>query len=190
MLNRVTYRKFVSLGNGTRIMLRFLNEGDRESFVQLFQEASEADIQFWKQDFKNAKTINDWLDNINYRRILPLVGVDLKAHRLVANANLELGKYTARHIGEVRLFLSEPYRGLGLGGIMLDEIIDLASREDLHLLKAEVIIENRKAINAFRAKGFEIKAILEDYFLRKDEVTHDVVLMVRRLQNGEERAEF
>jgi len=34
-------------------------------------------------------------------------------------------------------------------------------------------------IKAFRSKGFDLKCTLDDYFIRKDGVTHDVVMMMR-----------
>jgi len=44
-------------------------------------------------------------------------------------------------------------------------------------------------IKAFRAKGFETRATLEDYFIRKDGFTHDVAFMLRPVMKREE-AEF
>jgi len=72
---------------------------------------------------------------------------------------------------------------------MLEEIIGLALKENLHWLKAEVLADHKKVIKAFRTKGFEQKAILDDYFIRKDGVTHDVVLMMRSVVKRDE-AEF
>ncbi len=54
---------------------------------------------------------------------------------------------------------------------------------------AEIMAEHKKVIKAFRGKGFEQKAILDDYFIRKDGVTHDVMLMMRPVVRKEE-AEF
>ena len=72
---------------------------------------------------------------------------------------------------------------------MLEELINLAFKEGLMWLKAEIIAEHKKVIKAFQAKKFEIRTMLEDYFIRKDGVTHDVVLMLRPVQKKEE-AEF
>ncbi len=189
MINYVAHRKFVTLKNGKRIMFRFLNEQDREGLVRLFQEAPEEDTRFLKQDVKNLKLVNSWLDQINYQKVLPLVAMDLEDNRIVADATLHRGKHAAKHIGEIRIFVSRPFRNLGLGSRMLDELIDLALRENLHWLRAEVVAEHKKVIKAFRAKGFEIRATLEEYFIRKDGVTHDVVLMMRPVLKKEE-AEF
>ena len=189
MINYVAYRKFITLQNGKRVMFRFLNEQDREELVRLFQEAPEEDIRFLKQDVRDTKLVNSWVDNLNYRRVLPLVAVDLEGNRLIADATLHRGKHAAKHLAEVRIFVSRPFRNLGLGSLMVDELVNLALKENLHWLKAEIIADHKKVIKAFRTKGFEIRATLEDYFIRKDGVTHDVVLMLRPVLKREE-AEF
>ncbi len=186
MINYVAYRKFVTLKNGKRVMLRFLNEQDRDGLVQMFQEAPEEDTRFLKQDVKDAKLVNHWLTHINYRKVLPLVAVDLESNRLVADATLHRGKHAAKHLGEIRIFVSRPFRNLGLGSAMLEDLINLAMKEGLLWLKAEIIAEHKKVIKAFREKGFETRATLEDYFIRKDGMTHDVVLMMRPVLKREE----
>ena len=178
MINYVAYRKFVTLKNGQKVMFRLLTEQDREGLIQLFQEAPEEDLRFLKQDVKDQKLVNYWLDHINYGRVLPLVAVDLKDNKLIADATLHRGKHAAKHIGEIRIFVSRSYRNLGLGSLMLEELINLAFQENLQWLKAEIIADHKKVIKAFRAHGFEQKALLDDYFIRKDGVTHDVVLDV------------
>jgi L-amino acid N-acyltransferase YncA len=187
MLNYLFFRKFVCLGNGKRVMLRLLNGQDREAFTQLFQEASDEDARFLREDFKDQKVVNYWLDFIDYRQVLPLVAVDLEGHRFIANANIHRGNHAARHIGDIRIFVAEPFRELGLGSVMLEELINLALKENLHWLKAEVIADHQKVIKAFKSKGFETKAILEDYFFRKDGVTHNVALMMRPVLREEEK---
>jgi L-amino acid N-acyltransferase YncA len=189
MINYVAYRKFVTLRNGKRVMFRFLNEQDRDGLIQLFQEAPEEDTRFLKQDVKDLKLVNYWIDHLNYRRVLPLLAVDLESNRIIADATLHRGKHAAKHIGEVRIFVSRSFRNLGLGSVMLEELIALAKQENLQWLKAEITADHKKVIKAFRAKGFEQKAILDDYFIRKDGVTHDVILMTRPVVRREE-AEF
>jgi RimJ/RimL family protein N-acetyltransferase len=189
MINYVAYRKFVTLKNGKRLMFRFLAEPDREGLIQLFQEAPEEDTRFLKQDVKNRDMVNFWLDHIDYQKVLPLLAVDLENNRVVADATLHRGKHAAKHIGEIRIFVSRSHRGLGLGSLMLEELLSLAVQLNLQMLKAEILADHKKVIKAFRAHGFEHKAVLDDYFLRKDGVTHDVVLMMRPVVKRDE-AEF
>lgn len=189
MINYGAYRKFVTLQSGKRVMLRFLQQQDREELITLFQEAPEEDLRFLKQDVRDAKLINSWIDLLNYQKVLPLVAVNLEGNRLIADATLHRGKHAAKHVGEVRIFVSRPFRNLGLGSLMLEELVSLAQKFGLHWLKAEIIADHKKVIKAFRSKGFEIRATLEDYFIRKDGFTHDVVLMLRPVMKREE-AEF
>lgn len=189
MINYVAYRHFATIRNGKRVMFRFLNEQDRDGLIEMFQEAPDEDTRFLKQNVKDLKMINYWIDHIDYRKVLPLVAVDLENNRLIADATLHLGKHAAKHIGEIRIFVSRSFRNQGLGSMMLQELIDLALKLNLHWLKAEVVSDHKKVIKAFRAKGFEVRATLEDFFIRKDGVTHDVVLMMRPVMKREE-AEF
>lgn len=179
MINYVSYRKFATLGNGKRVMFRVLNDQDRDALIQLFMEAPDEDTRFLKQNVKDQKLINYWIDHINYLKVLPLVAVDLESNLLIADATLHRGKHASKHIGEIRIFVSRSARNLGLGSLMLDELIGMALKAGLQLLKAEVLADHKKVIKAFKSKGFEIKATLDDYFIRKDGVTHDVVLMLR-----------
>ncbi|MGA8573043.1 MAG: N-acetyltransferase family protein [Desulfobaccales bacterium] len=189
MINYPAYRKFITLRSGKRMMLRFLNPGDREGLLQLFQGAPEEDVRFLKQDVKDPKVVNYWVDHIDYHHVLPLLAVDLETNRIAADASLHRGKHSSKHIGEIRIFVSRGHRNLGLGSLMLEELIELAFRENLQWLRAEIIADFKKVIKGFRTHGFEHKAVLDDYFIRMDGVTHDVVLLMRPVMKIEE-AEF
>jgi L-amino acid N-acyltransferase YncA len=186
MINYKNYRKFVTLKSGVRVMFRFLNEQDREELIRMFQEAPDEDTRFLKQEVKDLTLINYWVDHIDYQKVLPLVAVELEGNRLVGDATLHRGKHAAKHIGEVRIFISRSFRNLGLGSMMMEELISCARKMGLHWLKAEVIAEHKEVIRAFREKGFEVRATLDDYFIRKDGMTYDVALMLRPVLNREE----
>jgi L-amino acid N-acyltransferase YncA len=186
MINCKGYRKFVALKNGSRVMFRFLNEQDGDALIQMFQEAPDEDIRFLKQDVKDLTLINYWVDHIDYQKVVPLVAVELEDNRFVADATLHRGRNAARHIGEVRIFIARPFRNLGLGSLMVEEFISLAPQMELQWLRAEIVAEHTKVIKAFREKGFEVRTTLDDYFIRKDGVTHDVVLMLRPVLKREE----
>jgi RimJ/RimL family protein N-acetyltransferase len=175
------YRKFVPLKNQMRVMLRFLHEEDRQDLISLFENASDEDLRFCKHDLKDLSILNHWFDHINSPRLLPLGAVDLENHQLIAAATLLRGKHTANHIGEIKLFIAKPFRNLGLGSILLDELTLLAAQENLHWLRAEVVVDQKQMIRALRHKGFQIRANLDDFFMRKDGATHDVAFMMRAL---------
>ncbi len=175
------YRKFVPLKNQKRVMLRFLNEGDRQDLFSLFQTASAEDLRFCQHDLKNLNLLNHWLDHINSPRLFPLAAIDLENNQLIAAGTLLRGKHSANHIGEIKLFIAKPFSNLGLGSTILDELMVVAAQEKLHWVKAEVVIDQKQMIRALRNKGFQIRATLEDFFMRKDGMMHDLVLMMRAI---------
>jgi RimJ/RimL family protein N-acetyltransferase len=175
------YRKFVPLKNQKRVMLRFLTEEDRLDIVSLFQNAADDELCFCKHDLKDMNLLNHWLDHIDSPRLLPLGAVDLENNQLIAAGTLLRGKHTASHIGEIKLFIAKPFRNLGLGSTLVDELMQLGAQENLHWIQAEVVVDQKQMIRALRNRGFQIRANLEDFFMRKDGVTHDVAFMMRAL---------
>ena len=182
------YRKLFHLKDDTRVMLRLLHEGDRQNLIDLFQKASPVDLWFFRHDLKNRSLLNFWLNHLDYRRLLPVVAVNLEDNQVIAAATLLRGKHTAQHIGEIKLFIAKPFRNLGLGSKILDELVQLARQERFYWLKAEVVAEQKQLIKALRNKGFQIRAILEDFFVRKDGEAHDVLLLMLALGEGKMEA--
>jgi L-amino acid N-acyltransferase YncA len=186
--DHLSYAKVVQLGEGRRVFLRFLNQGDREGFAELVREAVPEEAILLKQDFRDRKTLNNWFDRLHYRLVLPLVAVDLDRHRFAAVAILHRGEQAFQHIGDIRMLVAEPYCRLGLGSLMLGDLIDLAREENLFWLSAAVPWDQNQVISAFEARGFEIKTRLPDYLRRPNGETQDMVLLMRYLKKRE--AEF
>jgi GNAT superfamily N-acetyltransferase len=186
MINYYTYRKLSTLKNGKKILLRFLNGKDRECLVKLFQDAYQEDIEFCKEDLKNPQVVDQWLNPGNSGKILSIVAIDLETNGPIAAVILYRGQQAALKVGEIQqIFVSRPFQGLGLGSLMLDELLDLASQENIHWLKAEVPIEQKHVIRSFLARDFEIRATLEDFFISKKGIPSDVALMMCPLINKE-----
>ncbi|MFZ2087251.1 MAG: GNAT family N-acetyltransferase, partial [Desulfobaccales bacterium] len=140
------YRRLFHLKNGQRVMLRLLQERDRHHLIDLFQKASVEDIWFFKHDVRNRSLTTYWLNHLDYRRLLPLVALNPEDNQLIAAATLLRGQHTAHHIGEIELFIARPFRNLGLGSILLDELIRWAGQEKLRWLKAEVVADHKQMV--------------------------------------------
>jgi L-amino acid N-acyltransferase YncA len=182
MNNHHPYRKLIALKNGEKVLIRFLNEHDRESLIRLFQEAQNEDVEFCKEDLKNPQTVDYWLTSENSGRIMCLVALELETNQPIAALTLQKGQQAALKVGEIQnIFVSRTFQGLGLGSLILDALLDLALQKNFHWLRVEVPIEQKYAIKALLARDFEIKATLDDFFISKKGVPHDVALMIRPL---------
>ncbi len=183
MFNFAVYRKFVNTNTGRRVLMRPLLEEDQKRLFDLFHGGTPEDFKFLKDDIKNPMIIERWIANINYDRVLPLV-----AHcddRLVGDCTLHRGRRDLRHMGEVRIYLAPDFRGVGLGSKMIQEIEDIAKKLELHFLVAEIILEHVGLVKAFRRLGYDIRCTMDDYFMDLEGRTHDVAIMVKKLQRQE-----
>lgn len=183
MENYVGQEKLFTLKNGKRLKIGFLNEQKRDRLIEFFQQAPEEDIQFCKENIRDPKIVDCWLRPENCHNILTIVAEDLGSKQIVANINLYKGNQAARNIGEIQqMLIARPFQGLGLGSKILDELIDLAGKENLKWLKVEVVTELIHVIKAFTSRGFEIRATFGDYFIGHQEKAYDVALMMRNLK--------
>jgi RimJ/RimL family protein N-acetyltransferase len=142
----------------------------------MFASVGDDDAEAMRDNVKDPAAIKKWIDELDYGRVIPLVAV--VNDEIVGDATLHLGQGPYRHKGEVRIFLSKPYRQRGLGTAMLKAVIDIAKRLELHLLTVEVLANRTSIIRAFRGLGFQMQATLPDYFIMPDGETLDVVLMM------------
>lgn len=184
MFNFAVYRKFITLNNGKRVLVRPLLAEDQKRLFDLFAEASEEDTKFLKDQVKKPETVERWIANLDYDRVMPLVAYC--DDRLVGDVALYRGTKTVRHVGEIRIFLAADFRGVGLGSKMLQEVFEISKKINLQFLRAEVILDHVKVVKAFRRLGFDLRCTLDDYFLRRDGVTHDIALMMKRLTRPED----
>ena len=177
-----TYRKFVTLSNGKEVLIRLLNGQDRSGLIKFFQQAPLEDVQFCKQDVKSPMVIDAWMNQENGHNPLTLVALDVPTNRVVASLNLSKGQQAAKNVGDIQqILVARPFQGLGLGSLILDGLIELAVKENLHWLKVEIVTEMKNIIKAFQSKGFKVKTILDDYFIDSKGTTFDVILMLRSL---------
>jgi hypothetical protein len=65
----------------------------------------------------------------------------------------------------------------------LEDLLDLAAKEGLHWLKAEVAADQRQAIQAFLNRGFDLTMVLDHYFCDPHGATRDAVLLLCALQD-------
>ncbi len=175
-----TYRKIVKLRDGVSVLLRPMTPDDGEALTALFSPASDEDVRYLHHDVRDPKIVQGWCDERDLTRVLPLMA--MVRERAVGQATLHFHTGPERHVGEVRIFLAKDYRRRGLGTKMMETLIELARKHDLHALMAEIVTDQAKLIKAFQNLGFEWCCTLEDYFMLPDGDIRDVAVMMLRLR--------
>ena len=189
MESLVDYSNICKLKNGLKLQIRPWKNSDEEEFTKFIQQTPEEVLQFCKLNVKDEDAVNSWLDPAKVNRSIHLIALELPTKRLIGTIYLEKGQGPALKVGEVQqIIVAQDLQGLGVGTLLLDSLISLTSKENLHWLKAEVVTELKSVTKAFESRGFKIKAFLDDYFTDLQGRMYDVALMVLPLL--EEKVDF
>jgi L-amino acid N-acyltransferase YncA len=174
------YRQLVTLRDGARVLLRPLVASDRQALIDFFAPISPEDKRYFRTDITNPDVVGSWVDNLDYDKVLPILAV--MGDRIVGDATLHFFQGPKRHIAEVRIFLCKDFRHRGLGGRMLQAVIDLAKRRSLYMLDVEIASDQTHIIKAFQSAGFVHKCTFEDYFMLPDGELRDLAHLILRLR--------
>lgn len=181
MLDHIAhFRQLGTLADGTRVLLRPLVREDRDELQVFFNTVSADDLQFMRSDVANKNLVESWVENLDYRQVLPLMAV--VNERFVGDATLHFRGGPSRHVAEIRIFLLQEYRRRGLGTLMLKTLIDIARKAGIQFITAYVVADQTRVIEAFHSLGFERKVVLDDFYLMPDGEPHDIVLMILSLK--------
>lgn len=175
------FREMATLKDGTYILIRPMIAEDQARLMEFYSSVSDVDLRFFRHYVKDPDVIRDWCEHLDYDKVLPVLA--LAKDRVVGSATLHFGEGPKRHLAEARLFLAKDYRKRGLGMKMIRVLIELARKQGLSMIVAEVMAEQIKVVKAFETLGFKSKAILDDYFIFPDGETSDVVLMTMCLRS-------
>ena len=175
-----THRDVVTLRDGVRVLLRPLVREDKQHLIEFYSAVSDDDMRYMRHNVKNPAIVEAWCDELDYNKVLPLLG--FVKDRIVGSASIHFFDGPKRHIAEYRMFLAKDFRQRGLGMKMTRAILDLARKQDVRIVTAEVIAEKTKVVRAFEQVGFSSRCILEDYFMFPDGDTADVVFMMLNLK--------
>ena len=174
------FREMVTLKDGAYVLLRPMNAEDEKYLLEFYSAVSDDDMRYFRHYVKDPTVIHDWTEQLDYSKVLPILA--FVKDRVVGSASIHFCEGPKRHIGEVRLFLAKDFRKRGLGMKMIKALVDLARKQGLGILLAEVLADQTKVVKAFETLGFKSQATLDDFFLFPDGDSRDVVLMTMSLR--------
>ncbi len=170
-----TFREMATLKDGAYVLLRPMVAKDLPRLLEFYSAVAEEDLRYFRDDVKDPAVVHKWCEQLDYSKVLPLLA--LVKERVVGSATLHFCEGPKRHIAEIRLFLAKNYRKRGLGLKMSRTLIDLARKQGIGILIAEVVSDKTDVVKAFETLGFKAEATLDDHFMLPDGDTRDVVLL-------------
>jgi L-amino acid N-acyltransferase YncA len=175
------YPKYLSLEDGTPLTLRPLLKGDEAALLKYFGSLPPEDRLCLKEDVTDPKVIENWIYELDYDNVLPLIA--LHNGNIVGDATLHFSPIGwTKHQGEVRLTTSTQYRVRGLGTILVKNLIDIATSLGLEQISIEIPPVLDKAFYLFEKMGFKEMAHLKGFVRDLQGAESDLVLMIKYLQ--------
>ena len=176
-----TYQKEVSLKDGTKILLRPMVPTDKEALYEFFKAVSEEEARYLRDDVKSRLLIESWAKNLDYNRTLPILA--LKGDLIIGDATINRRQFGWKwHLGTVRIFVHNEYRNLGLGEIMVGELVQIAYKLGIEKLVLEIPDTNTAVINTFTKAGFHRAALIPNMVKDRQNMPVDLAVMMRDIK--------
>lgn len=163
MIDVKNFKTSETLKNGMVVTIRAVRPGDKDLFVELFNNLDPETIykRFFQRktslsetDLKNLTEV-DFVHNVGLIATIPgperevIIGVA----RYILLPPAQEGQLSA----EVAFTVEEDYRGQGLASSMMRHIITIAREQGLKSLKAEVLAGNNAMFKVINRSGLPVQ---------------------------------
>jgi L-amino acid N-acyltransferase YncA len=178
------------LTNGETVTFKLLGKSDEVALRSFFMQIPAQEVETLKHNVHDPEIISHWIVGLDYLHVIPIVAWNESSDAIVCVGTLNRMRGPYRHISEIRVVVGQSHRKLGMGSILVKELIGLATEHGLHYLRADILTDNLLAIKAFRQLGFEQKCVLEGCFMTHKGKTRDVTILLKRLRASMEEDLF
>lgn len=173
------------LDDGTACTIRPLTTSDERAFITFLHAVPEIERLFIKQRIGSGRFRKEWCQDLDYDKALTLIAI---AHDHV------IGKITLqqreggwkRHIGRVHCLTHTEYRDVGVSGMLINQMIEVAQHCGLTQLEAEFNGERGASIHCFETAGFSELLRMRNYLRDMSGSLHDWVLLGMQIRPNAE----
>lgn len=173
------------LKNNEEITIRLCVENDAENLIKTVKEylLNSEYIPLLSEEFiptieQEKKWIKNFIENEN-----SLLLIALKDDQIIGNIDLTGSqRQIMKHTGMIGMGIIKEWRNIGLGMIMINEIIEWSRKNSiLEKLWLEVYEENKLGLSLYQKAGFEINGKQANFF-KHNEKFFDKIIMSREVK--------
>ena len=173
-----TYQKETQLKDGTKIIFRPMVSEDQDALYEFFKEVDKEEAQYLRDDVRSRLVIEKWAKHLDYDKTLPILAV--KNGDIIADATINRRQFGWKwHLGTVRIFVHKVYRNIGLGHLIIEEIVDIAYKLGIEKLIVEIPDVNTHTIEEFAKSGFYRAAAIPNMVKDRTNMPVNVVVMMK-----------
>ncbi len=177
-------KKSVILKNGTVAIFRSPTKEDAEQMLEYLKTTcSETDFLTREPEEANIPIESEqkFLDNISNSSNDLMIACEIDG-KIIGNCNLNrYSQMRTKHRAGIGIAICKDYWGLGIGKLLLKELIHIATEQGIKQLELEVINKNERAIRLYEKAGFVKVGEKPNALCLKDGTMLNEILMVKKL---------
>jgi RimJ/RimL family protein N-acetyltransferase len=176
------FSKTLKLSDGRNILIRPLAKQDGPALLEFFTALPDEDRLFLKEDVTKKDVIERWIEELNFKKVLPIVAE--KDSQIIGDATLHLNEHGwQKHMAEIRCVVSKDFQKKGLGTALMRELVARAEEKGIVKLYAYMMTSQKSAQRAFERLGFKKEAELQEFVKDIKGKTHNLVIMVNNVSD-------
>jgi RimJ/RimL family protein N-acetyltransferase len=177
------YPKEIMSKDGTPVLIRPLVIEDEQGLMEFFSRVPEEERWFLRDNVADPEVMREWIRNLDFSRVLPLVAVKEEDNTIIANVRLHRRPSECMaHIAHLRIVVDPAYRNQRIGTWMLLDTVKLAMRMGIEKLVAEFVAGvEEAAVHAAHKLDFFEQAVLKDYVKDRRGAYRDLIIMVKNI---------
>ena len=182
MLGAMAHRfpEEAALRDGRRVLLRPFTQNDTAALYDFFHRLPPDYKRFAWDNVDNRAMIESWGREIDYEKVFPLLALD--GTRVVADATLHRRHGgPLRLVGRIKWMIDPAFRGVGLGTILVKELIKIARDRGLRHVNSMLISDlEADAVKTLEGLGFR-SFVQPGYGTDPDGNQHDMTKLILKL---------
>ena len=158
------------------VNFRPMHAGDKELFKSFIRSLPRKDNYYLLVDVHDDQAIDRWMEKIQSGQTIGVIA--MKGSDMIGYSNLKMTDLPwTRHVGEMRISVSVPYRGRAVGKALAERIFSIARTRGLQKVWARMAISQGAAQHMLMKLGFRTEAVLSGFVKNESGVTEDLVIM-------------
>jgi L-amino acid N-acyltransferase YncA len=177
------YPRETVLKDGSCVLLRPATREDEEKLSEFFARIPDNERWFLRDDLTDPAIMQQWIKDLDYQRVIPMVAVRQDDNRVIANVRLHRRPAKCmKHVAHLRITVDPEFRQQRLGTWMLIDAIKLAMEIGIEKLVAEFVegVEEA-AIGAAHKLDFFEQAVIKDYVMDPQGNYKNLIIMVKNV---------
>jgi len=173
-----SYPKEIPLLDNRGAALRPLGAEDEDALLDFYRSMHPETRLRLRQDNTNRAILKRFLEEIDLGRMALLGALDKDSGKMVGEGSLRIMHHGwAKHVGEVRYCIDPDWAPSGLGGVLIMELVDIATTQLLDKLVYWVLDDQVRLKAMLKEMGFVEEAVLRDHATDLSGKKHDVFIM-------------